>query len=166
MIVNPLLILNLGYISGLRPREITVCAACSCLAALCGVGGAASPVSVVRLTCIGVQACLTLALSRMVVELPAHAWNISHSNYVRVKISGDLLVCCWAFYPALQASAVLGMLSAPTQLSLLALMDVPVKFGACHLMLKSGYALKAASEYLEASEQQREDSCIQASSYV
>merc|ERR1719411_1780937 len=79
---------------------------------------------------------------------PIRAGTVSEENRHRVKIITDMLILCWFATPVVQGLGLLGSLSVPAQLHLLALLDAMSKLGTCHLMLnpRGQVALRKARE--------------------
>mmetsp|Transcript_55029 Transcript_55029/g.128128 ORF Transcript_55029/g.128128 Transcript_55029/m.128128 type:complete len:388 (+) Transcript_55029:59-1222(+) len=148
-VVQPILIMNLGYLSGQSPRRMIPCIAWSLLSTFCSSGACLTTTSPhgMILVLLGFSS-LGLA-AQAVGQLPGHAQSVHTVNKQRSQIAGDLLVFTWTLYPTVQALGFVGSLTPQQQLHLFALLDMLLKVGVCHIMLRARAALRNAARHFE-----------------
>mmetsp|Transcript_94758 Transcript_94758/g.203585 ORF Transcript_94758/g.203585 Transcript_94758/m.203585 type:complete len:395 (+) Transcript_94758:68-1252(+) len=150
-IASPLLILNLGYLAGQKPRQMVPCICYNLIATSGALGAAVSPDELQRALFLITNACFTGMASSCIGSLPGQAATLGNFNRLRVQVSGDLMIFSWTLYPVVQGLGLLSILNVPGQLRLFAGLDVLSKLGACHIMFRNREAIVNASRYLAAS---------------
>lgn len=145
-VMSPMLIMNLGYLTGLNSKQMLPCIAYSLVSTTASIGAAIVPTQLQGLAMMASGLCFMGMAATTVNQLPQKAAMISTRNQLRTQVAGDLMVFGWTLYPLVQGLGLLNAVSIQGQMNTFALLDVLTKLGATHIMLRSRHALQSASE--------------------
>jgi len=148
-VFSPLVILNLGYMAGVKGSDLKLPIAGSICGAGCAFAAAVAPTASLRCGFFLAEVCSLAIAGRSLSSLTTHAQKISVPNKVRTQLTTDFFLFSWTLYPVCQALGLLGSISVPTQVQAMALIDILTKCGTCHLMLKSEFVLARADQFFE-----------------
>merc|ERR1712060_555186 len=145
----PLLILNLGFLTGLSPQDMLPSISCSMLSTVGAIGVVLAPADYMRMVFCCMNVGFWVLNVNIISDLPKKAAIISAHNQMRCQVVVDLMVMSWSFYPLAQCLGSCGVLSLKSQLDVLALLDLLGKLGVSHIMLRSKTVLQRAAQHLE-----------------
>ena len=146
-IINPLLLLNLGFIAGVPPREMIPTMIFSFLGTTVAIGAAVAPEETQRLGCLAANVCCIGCTVKRTWDLPAKAASLSWHNKRRCQAASDIMILTSAFYPIAQGATIVGILTLQSQLHIFAVLDMLSKWGVAHLLLRSEKALQHSIEH-------------------
>lgn len=152
LIVNPLMLSNLGYLSGCSSTAMLPTLVFSELSTASFIGSTLNrfnPTQSSLLLCVGVGFMALVGYS--LNKLPDLAHQVGTVNRVRVKLSSDLLLFSMTLFPMIHGLCISEVIDSEGALKAFALLDALTKLGMCHISLKSERCLKnAESTFAEA----------------
>lgn len=150
LIVQPLLILNLGHLTGRMSKQMLPAICLASVGTTACTLAAASHVFGRSILLLGVGAwSFSKAHAEISEELSDNPSYVSSTNKARMQIGTDLLAFCWITFPVVEAVGLYGGVSPERFLFVMEIIDVLQKLGVCHLVLKNEAALKLSSAFMQ-----------------
>mmetsp|Transcript_65006 Transcript_65006/g.107777 ORF Transcript_65006/g.107777 Transcript_65006/m.107777 type:complete len:437 (+) Transcript_65006:64-1374(+) len=147
LIVNPLMLSNLGYLSGCSLPAMLPTLIFSELSTASFIGSTLSqwnPTQSSLLLCVGVGFMGLVGYS--LNKLPDLADNVSVANRLRVIHASDFLMFSMTLFPMIHGLCIPEVIDPDNALKAFALLDAVTKLGMCHISLKSERVLKNAEQ--------------------
>lgn len=149
MICYPVMLLNLGYISGARPSQMVPAILLNTMGNTAMLVSCMDYASYEPLlaTCIA-MGCFFGSTCTM-NGLVEGAAQLSFANRNRVEHTIDATVFFWSLLPMFQTFTITGSIGPEQSRVIMALADIPAKLGVLHIMLKSRPAIEAAAHHFD-----------------
>lgn len=165
IVLNPLLVSCVGFLSGLRASAMLVLMVCSSSFAVIGLvtslsSAAVAPIIVscgLSIPSITTMISLFAGSSAILVVITyAHldgfygkALQITDTNGARVFMIGSVLIVGWWLFLVLHFLYLVGAISPRVLLQMIQFTDVITKVGAANLLTKSRYVIEAVALHFE-----------------
>lgn len=155
--VNPLMLANLGYLSGCSTSSMLMTIMFSELSSTALLASTMSQFNTTQsslLLCAGVG--MMGVTGYTLNKLPECAGNLSTLNRARVQISGDFLLFSWTLFPMLSGLTIAEVISPDAAIRSFALLDALSKIGVSHISIKSNQVIKNARDRFRQAEANRD----------
>lgn len=148
VIVIPMLIMNLGYLSGRRADQMVPTVGFGLLSTVGLIAAAASPDGEALPLLVTGMTCLCKAAFDINRVLPVCAGSVSAVNKMRSQISADLMVFAWVGYPLLVGLGFAHGITLSSEIHAFVALDLIGKLGVSHIVLRSPEAFANAQRVL------------------
>jgi len=147
LVTSPLLLANLGYLTGQGVQSMLPAIAASVMGGLGALGSELCTSSSSKALALGMSFGSTAVAWQQVSTIQERAREVSAENLLRAQLAGTLMVHAWWLYPLVQTLGFCGVLPEHFQLGAVCALDLLAKYATSHLMLKSTKAVRNAARH-------------------